>query len=68
MSSNGKLTITNVTLEDAGAYECQAVNSVGSAYINIILQIVGEFRHLLALPPNCHKVFDFSFPCKCHVT
>lgn len=42
VNGEGFLTINNVTLEDAGSYECQAVNAVGSARLHNLLQIVGK--------------------------
>lgn len=49
VNGEGTLTINNITLEDAGAYECNAVNSAGTAKLNVHLQIVGEQMFMLCL-------------------
>lgn len=41
VTSDGYLTVNNITFEDAGLYQCQAVNSVGSRRLDMRLQIVG---------------------------
>lgn len=42
VTGENSLLISNVTLDDAGAYHCQADNDVGSATLNVHLQIVGQ--------------------------
>ena len=53
VTSDGFLTVDNITFEDAGLYQCQAVNSVGSRRLNIQLQIVGKlYVHSYSLHLN----------------
>ena len=68
MTSDGFLTVDNITFEDAGLYQCQAVNSVGSRRLNIQLQIVGKlYEHSIhiysyTLPLNSdglHQIVKF---------
>ncbi|XP_067938237.1 peroxidasin homolog isoform X2 [Watersipora subatra] len=46
VNGEGYLSISNISLEDAGSYECHAINSVGTARLNIHLQVVGAVERI----------------------
>mgnify|MGYP001791611690 CR=1 FL=1 len=63
VTGENSLVINNVSLDDAGAYICQASNAVGRTTLTIHLQIVGQCGdfEMMSCLFGGHDVIQFAY-------